>query len=230
MFRQRGMRRNASTSSQFQSHAQYGQDAFIWQTFFKECNSGGYFLDVGAYDGTTFSNTKLFEDSLNWDGVLFEPNPVLFKRLKENRRNECFPCGLGTQNRTLKFLQCDGYGEMLSCFVEFASKEHLQRIEEDRAQHDFDVREIDVDVKSIDEFLLQREIRKVDYLSIDVEGFEIQLLQSFPFERVAVDVISVEANGDAIAMEAFLHQKGFRLAGIVGTDHIYVAKLRRKSG
>ena len=63
--------------------SQYGQDQFVdtW------CNSreGGVFVDVGAHDGVTLSNTWFFENVRKWTGLCIEPIPEIFNQLKENR-------------------------------------------------------------------------------------------------------------------------------------------------
>lgn len=46
----------------------------------------GTFVEIGAYDGLTYSNTKLFEDTFHWNGVLIEANPVNYNKLIKNRQ------------------------------------------------------------------------------------------------------------------------------------------------
>jgi hypothetical protein len=52
-----------------QSFSQHGQDAFVYETFFKNDGGQGFFVDVGAYDGVTFSNSLFFERHLGWSGI-----------------------------------------------------------------------------------------------------------------------------------------------------------------
>lgn len=42
-------------------------------------------MEIGAYDGLTYSNTKFFEDTFKWNGILIEANPKNFENLKKNR-------------------------------------------------------------------------------------------------------------------------------------------------
>ena len=60
-------------------YSQFEQDKFVYENFFINKNKG-YFVDIGAHDGVTFSNSKFFEE-LEWDGVCIEPNPKVFSIL-----------------------------------------------------------------------------------------------------------------------------------------------------
>ena len=59
-------------------YSQFEQDKFIYENYFIN-KTKGYFVDIGAHDGITFSNSKFFEE-LGWDGVCIEPNPKIFEK------------------------------------------------------------------------------------------------------------------------------------------------------
>ena len=66
--------------------AQAGQDELVWRRWFQHRKCGqGTFIEFGARDGRAGSNTRFFEASLGWRGLLFEPNPAEFSNLKVNR-------------------------------------------------------------------------------------------------------------------------------------------------
>ena len=65
-------------------YSQCGEDKFLNDTFFKNKKNGVY-IELGALNGVLISNTKFFEDKLNWKGILIEPHPEEFERLKCNR-------------------------------------------------------------------------------------------------------------------------------------------------
>ena len=67
-------------------YSQCGEDAFLNNNFFKNRKNGTY-IELGALDGVLYSNTKFFQDTLNWSGVLIEPHPHKFKLLEKNRPN-----------------------------------------------------------------------------------------------------------------------------------------------
>ena len=57
--------------------SQLGQDRYLLENFFRG-KRGGVFVDIGAYDGQTFSNTLFFERSMAWTGLCIEPLPSAF--------------------------------------------------------------------------------------------------------------------------------------------------------
>ena len=67
-------------------YSQVQEDIFLNENIFKNKKNGVY-IELGALDGVLYSNTKFFEDSLNWKGILIEPHPEKFKLLQQNRPN-----------------------------------------------------------------------------------------------------------------------------------------------
>ena len=67
-------------------YSQCQEDEFLNANIFKNKRNGTY-IELGALDGVLYSNTKFFEESLNWSGILIEPHPDKFISLKQNRPN-----------------------------------------------------------------------------------------------------------------------------------------------
>ena len=65
-------------------HSQHGQDRFVADLLFHS-KRGGVFVDVGAYEGITFSNTLHFEREFGWTGIAVEPHPASFAELAASR-------------------------------------------------------------------------------------------------------------------------------------------------
>jgi FkbM family methyltransferase len=208
--------------------AQYGQDRYVWEKLLCSSQASGVFVDIGAYDGITFSNTAYFERSLGWSGILVEPNPDAWKKAHASRQSTVINCGVGENDATLEFIQCGPGAEMLSCFREFTSHEHLARIETMRQAEGLTTQAIMVPLRAITSILEEHAVKAIDFLSIDVEGAEFRILEIFPFDRVPVKICAVEANCDPVELEDLMISRGFRLDAIVGTDHIYLN--RNKSG
>lgn len=84
-------------------YSQCGEDQFLNENFFKNKMNGVY-VELGALDGILYSNTKFFEDTLNWSGVLIEPHPNKFDFLKKNRPNNfLFNNLISCNNESLNF-------------------------------------------------------------------------------------------------------------------------------
>jgi hypothetical protein len=82
-----GLRRK-SAEANVKFYSQVGQDRFLLENFFRG-RRNGVFLDIGAYDGETLSNTLFFEESMGWTGLCVEPLPSAFAKLKARRKAVC---------------------------------------------------------------------------------------------------------------------------------------------
>jgi hypothetical protein len=68
--------------------SQIGQDHYYYEHFYKP-GMKGTFLDIGASDGISMSNTHMFEKELGWDGICIEPSRLAFEKLVKNRSCIC---------------------------------------------------------------------------------------------------------------------------------------------
>lgn len=208
-------------------YSQYGQDVFL-SKFFKDTRDGT-FVDVGAYDGVTFSNTFYLEKYLNWSGLCIEPNPLPFDRLKNNRKSINVNCGIGYSNHTLNFLAVSGAGEMLSGFVDSFPNDHIERIDKMIGQHNCSRRMIPIPVRALSDVLLEHEVRYVHYCNIDVEGGELEVLKSIDFNSVTIKLFSVENNYGKKDVYRFLKARGYTQIEKIGSDEFYEYKCRNFS-
>ena len=69
-------------------HSQSGQDVLLDRHFFSG-REVGVFVDVGAHDGVTLSNSLFFEEKRSWSGLCVEPNPNVFQKLEQSRSAVC---------------------------------------------------------------------------------------------------------------------------------------------
>ncbi|MSP06528.1 MAG: FkbM family methyltransferase [Candidatus Fonsibacter sp.] len=166
-----------------QSHSQLRQDLFVLnQLKFKK---NGFFVEFGATNGINLSNTYLLEKKFNWDGILAEPAKVYHEELTKNRN--CY---------IEKNLVWKNSGSTL-IFIEASIKE-LSTIKQ-YFKFDTHVRENDkqypVDTISLNNLLKKYNAPDViDYLSIDTEGSEFDILNNFNFNSYQFRVITCEHN------------------------------------
>src|SRR5881227_3460487 len=83
-----------------------GQDRFVLDVL--GGMRGGFFLDSGASDGTTGSNTRVLEFEYGWTGICVEPNQDLFDQLARDRRCVCLNCCLCERDTNVEFLEVAG--------------------------------------------------------------------------------------------------------------------------
>ena len=201
-------------------YSQYGQDKFLFENLFKE-KSNGFYLDIGAHDGITLSNTYLFE-KLGWDGVCIEPIPDVFTKLKSNRNCKLFNCVLSNKKGTENFLVLEGYTEMLSGILENYDPAHLIRIDNELRIMGGSKKVIVSESLTFDDLELPNII---DFVSLDVEGSEMKILETIDFNKYHINIISIEVNHGADQITSFIESKNFEKITSLGCDFIFKNKI-----
>lgn len=202
-----------------QYYSQVGQDRFLHQRFFAG-RRGGTFVDIGAYDGRTFSNSLFFEESLGWTGLCVEPLPSEFAKLAACRTATCVNGCVADYEGFGDLLDVDAEvdAKMLSGLVDNYDPRHLERIQ--RFEKSRSV--IRVPVTTFSGLLDRHGIRRVDYCSIDTEGSELRILQSLDFDRFEISVFSIENNYRDSRIRDFMASKGYAfVAALEGYDEVY---------
>jgi len=203
-----------------QSFSQHGQDAFVYETFFKNKVAKGYFVDVGAYDGVTFSNSLFFERHLGWSGICIEPLPAAFEKLRACRTAICLNCAVADRDGTGEFVDVDmpNFGKMYSGLRAEYDSRHVQVLNNNMTGS----RVIEVSLRRLADILDENGARKIDYLSLDTEGGELKILKSIDLKSYDIRVISVENNYADPAIPAHLFRFGYRFIKIfAGFDELY---------
>jgi len=202
-----------------QFYSQYAQDQFVYERFFKD-KRDGVFVDIGAHDGVSLSNTYFFEKWMGWTGICVEPIPDVFAQLRRNRNCTCIQGCIYDKRETVSFLKITGWAEMLSGILENYDPKHRERIQKEIEANGGTSEIIEVKCYNLTQLLLDHGIYHVDYLSIDTEGGEFGILQSIDFDRIAIDVIEVENNYHD-PFEPFLQAHGYQKIASLGPDEIY---------
>lgn len=203
-------------------HSQWNQDQFVYENYFKDLKSG-YFVDVGAHDGIDGSNSLFFE-SIGWKGLCIEPIYDVYKNLKQNRKCECVNGCVYSNSGFVEFTRLKGYTEMLSGITNCYPPEHIKRIENEINVQGGSMEIIKVPCYTLTELLLNRNITHVNFLSIDTEGSELEILKGIDFNLITIDVITVEinyANENSRILQDHLLTNGFKYVTDVGGDKIF---------
>jgi FkbM family methyltransferase len=206
-------------------YSQWKQDFYMNEEIFKN-KQNGFFVDIGAYDGIAFSNSYYFEKNLNWKGICIEPHPIVFEKLKQNR--SCFleNVAISNVNKQLKFLKIDNGPEMLSGLVDNYDQRHIERIGRETILDGGTIDIIDVNCVKLDYLLDKYNVDQVDYLSIDVEGAELDILKGIDFNKYLIKYITIEDNYPDASQEwhKLLHSNNFEPIQILGHDYVYKNK------
>jgi FkbM family methyltransferase len=204
-----------------QYNSQLCQDEIVYNHFFRGKLDGVY-LDIGAHDGVQFSNSKFFDD-LGWKGMCVEANPKEFANLCKNRPNAINVYGAAyDRNGTVKFRVNDGWTSQLSGIEEAYHPSHIDRVKNELVHHGGATQIIDIPCFKVADKLIENKITSIDYMSLDVEGAELQILKTIPFERVQIKVINVEDNYNQEAeYDAILLPLGYKKMDRLQWDLIY---------
>ncbi len=205
-------------------YSQCGQDSFVYNTFFKN-KIDGVFVDVGAHNGINLSNTYFFEKQCGWKGMCIEPMPDIFNQLRKNRNCICIQGCIYDKADHARFLKINSSNiefTMLSGIVENFDARHLQNVATWTSGGRGTFEEIEVLCYKLQDLLVLHNMRHIDYLSLDTEGGELEILKSIDFENITIDVIDVENNFHEKKFEEFLQTKGYKKLTELAWDDIYV--------
>lgn len=156
-------------------------------------NHKGTFLDIGANDGITLSNTHRLALS-GWSGVCVEPSPTSFGQLsrlyKDNQNIQCIPFAISNSPGKCKFYESNehlGKGD-------YSLLSTLVKSEIDRWKGTQIFTEIEVEAITVDRLLEISRIKHFDFISIDCEGLDYEILKALTPYITKTRMICVEWN------------------------------------
>ena len=175
-------------------YSQDNQDRLLETNIFKGFKNG-VFVDIGAHDGLDINNTLYFEKNNGWTGINVEPIKKVFDKLVINRPNSInLNCAVCNNDGETEFLCNTGYNEMLSGIKDTYDNRHMARLQEDNKCYGGETEIIKVKTKKLETICNENNISHINYLSIDVEGAEFEVIKSINFDKVYIDIIGFENN------------------------------------
>ena len=168
------------------SPSQLGAD--LLALFFNDFAKHKYFIEIGANDGLNLSNSLMLERDFFWNGVLVEPNSKAFQSLQSSRSNT--KLNYAVSNKSDSVVEFKEYKDSLfSCISEKDTERHK------RHKQDFDIKTIQT-ITLTEIFKRYCLPKQIEYLSIDTEGNEYEIIKDFDFDMYKVKTISIEHNHD----------------------------------
>jgi FkbM family methyltransferase len=165
------------------SKSQLRQDIFVLnQLNFKK---KGYFVEFGAANGKFLSNTYLLEKEFKWSGILVEPSKIFHEELFNNRNCVIDKRAVWKKSGS-KLLFAENSFPELSTLKKFINSDSHVRSSNN---------EYEINTISLNDLLIEYNAPKqIDYLSIDTEGSEYDILYNFDFKNYQFRVITCEHN------------------------------------
>ena len=209
---------------------QFVQDHVLWASVFgmEQDFVRRTFVDLASNEWKSLSNTFFFEACLGWSGVCIEPDPDLAQDLRDHRQCSVVQTCITERAREVVFSSSShrGKSDRGTAHIETATTKHAN----------------DVSMKCLslgDVIAQQREVLKqsggsgsvhIDFLSLDIEGFEAGALRGVDWNATQIDVVLVEdklaglvlGGRPASPVAHLLQAVGFKHAMQVAEDHVYV--------
>src|SRR5581483_6025175 len=186
------------------SYSQYGEDVLLWQHFGGK--KDGFFLEAGANHPTVNSQTWLFEQN-GWKGILVEPIAAKYELIRRERpgsRVVHLALGAPEQRGRASFQVAAGNDGVSS--LQLKDGLAVEHVEE-------------VDLRTLDEVLAEAGNPKLDLVSIDVEGFELEVLRGFTLERHRPAVLVIEDHLQKLHVHRHIVRHGYRLVKRTGCNN-----------
>jgi FkbM family methyltransferase len=208
------------------SFAQQGEDLIVDNLLEVIGVKTRTYLDVGAYDPVLHSNTYLMY-SRGGHGVLVEPNPAMTSRLERVRpRDRTLNVGIGLRREryTADYYIIGGPSKgLLNTF----SKEDAELAQQKSGGTQFIERVIPMPLENINTIMEQQLGGAPNFLSIDTEGMDLDILKTMDFERYRPDVVCVETlqlTTDHVEMDIvrFMESKRYSVRGATFVNTIFV--------
>lgn len=202
------------------SRASNGQDVYV-AGHLPNDDGNRVFVEIGGNDGITLSNTYYLEKEARWKGISIEPLPRAYMELEKNRSCITVQGAITEYDGETAFYAISGGPEMLSGIPEKYDRRHRRRVRKNLKRQRATAEEITVPCFRLDSLLKLHAIEHVDYLSIDTEGGELDILKSIDLDAVRVEILSVENNYFGDEVERYLAGRNYRLVALAGLDEIY---------
>lgn len=201
-------------AEKFKPKSQYGQDKRVLEYFnFKK---NGFYVEIGVHDGEHISNTFAMDTLFNWKGVAIDP----FMRNMHNRTCKMFKVALASKPGKATFC---GIGETIGGLEEFVTSEKHNKMWINYTRK-FPKSQVDVRTPK-DVFQEAKVPNIIDFISLDVEGAEMDILKAFPFDEYKVGIWVIETNNDKRKeeeMRALMKSNGYKLLYHHKIDDYYV--------
>lgn len=176
----------------------------------------GIYIELGANDGLFSSNTYHLQKQLNWKGILIEPALDLYFKCKRNRGN----CNLVLNYACVPFSYKEKFVTMIYSGA-MTTTDDLQNEIENPGNHaksggkfipNYDkLIRFATEGKTLNKILIEANVKdEIDFLSLDVEGVEIEVLKGIDFKKYSFKYMLIESR-DIEKLSLFLSQKNYKL-------------------
>jgi len=188
---------------------------------------GGFYVELGANDGVTQSNTLYFEKHRGWKGVLIEPAPHNYLKCRANRsaanRVHCAACvSFGFDREFVRIAYSNLMSTPIGLASDIADPMAHARLGSQFLGQGEDVFEYGAVARTLNDLLIESGApARVDFLSLDVEGAELEVLQGVDHAAYRFKYLLVKCR-DFERMNAFLQGVKYRFVeSLTPNDYLF---------
>jgi FkbM family methyltransferase len=186
-------------------YSQFGEDKIL-SNYFND-NYIGVCVEVGAYDGISGSNTYHFENK-GWETLCIEPTPESFNKCASIRK-KCINCCVSnydSENIEYSVVTLNGYNTSA-----ISSLNIDERLIESHKHMINNIEKINVNVKTLNNIFKETNFpKKIDFISIDTENTELDVLKGLDFYEYDIKFLIIENNFDEPQVEDYLKTQNFK--------------------
>jgi len=197
-------------------YSQHGEDFLINKIFADRTN--GYYVEIGCLDGIEYSNTYYFEKK-GWRGACIEAHNDFIPALKKNRPNASIVhCAVGEDNKESVTFYANKVGSLST--LDKSEEERWQKAYKD---HFFGFEEQKVAMRTLTSIFDQLNIENIDFISLDIEGYEVQALKGLDLQKYRPRIFIIEYKDDVHKqeLENILLKNEYHFLGHIGCNLFY---------
>lgn len=197
-------------------YSQQGEDCYIYNNYINCKRNDGTFVELGGMDGITYSNTKFFEDTLDFNGVLIEPTEQYTKMVNNRPNCKCYKYAINTEEKDVEFVGTYATAGLVETMASSFRDYHHKN----KNRNTYKVP--GVPIKN-----LTKELKFIDLFSIDVEGGELVVLETVDWS-IPIYIIVIELDGQNKVKDdkcrEILKSQGFTYDITMGGNEFWVNK------
>lgn len=196
--------------------AEFETDKYIRENFFQDYEYKGVMVEVGAGPTIVYSMSRHFRN-FGWRCVCIDPNPKFVEAHKlENNEIYQFACSNEEKKSKFKIVNSNLNNDING--ISYSALEIKYQMP------GYSIQEIDVDVIKLDTLLNNLSINKVDLLSVDTEGWEIEVMEGFDCEKFNPTIILLENYTHNPQYVEYMEKKGYILDKTIEYNYIFKKK------
>lgn len=204
-------------------YAEFDTDKIIREKFFPDFSYMGTMVEVGAGPTVFYSMSKHFREN-GWRCICVEPNPKFVNEHK-SLGNEIYPfaCSYEEKDSTFKIVQKTGKEDLKdkNNNVSYSALDIKYQIKDSEPHI---IKEIPIKVIKLNTLLEDLKIEKIDFISIDTEGWELEVMMGFDVEKYSPKVIILENYTYLDSYVEYMNKIGYELFDKVKYNYIFVKK------